>query len=381
MKGKEHQVCMLKKLLYGLKQSPRQWNKKFDQFMKKKGFGRSEHDRCVYTKELSEGERVYLLMYVDDMLIAAKNVIDVAELKEQLSTEFEMKDLGATRRILGMDISRDRNVGVLRLSQSCYLKKVVDNFQMADAKSTQTPIGAHFKLAAVTNDGECADTEEVPYCSAVGSIMYAMVGTRPDLAHGIGVVSRYMSKLGNLHWEAVKWLLRYIKGTQDLHLVFTKAEKLEIQGFCDSDFGGDLDMKRSTSGYVFTVGDNVVSWKSSLQPVVALSTTEAEFIALTEAVKESIWLKGLLEDFGFSHGAVKVWCDSQSAICLSKNNAYHERTKHVARKFHFIRDIVENGEVDVQKVHTSRNPADILTKVVSVSKFRSALDLLKILKA
>ena len=253
MKGKEHQVCMLKKLLYGLKQSPRQWNKKFDQFMKKKGFGRSEHDRCVYTKELSEGERVYLLMYVDDMLIAAKNVIDVAELKEQLSTEFEMKDLGATRRILGMDISRDRNAGVLRLSQSCYLKKVVDNFQMADAKSTQTPIGAHFKLAAVTNDVECADTEEVPYCSAVGSIMYAMVGTRPDLAHGIGVVSRYMSKLGNLHWEAVKWLLRYIKGTQDLHLVFTKAEKLEIQGFCDSDFGGDLDMKRSTSGYVFTV--------------------------------------------------------------------------------------------------------------------------------
>lgn len=125
LKGKEHRVCLLKRSLYGLKQSPRQWNKRFDQFMKKKGFCRSEHDMCVYTKKLSEGERVYLLLYVDDMLIAAKNIADVIELKHLLSTEFEMKDLGAARRILGMDIFRDRNAGVLRLSQSCYLKKVI----------------------------------------------------------------------------------------------------------------------------------------------------------------------------------------------------------------------------------------------------------------
>lgn len=175
----------------------------------------------------------------------------------------------------------------------------IDTFRMTDAKNTQSPIGAHFKLTAVKDDVECVDTEVVPYCSAVGSVMYAMVGTRPDLAYGIGMISRYMSKPGEIHWEAVKWLLRYIKGTQDLQLVYTRSDKLEIQGFYDSVFGGDLDKDRSTSGYVFTFGENVVSWKSSLQPVVALSTTEAEFI-------ESIWLKGLLEDFGFDHGAVTV---------------------------------------------------------------------------
>lgn len=381
VKGKENKASLLKKSLYCLKQSPRQWNKRFDQFMKAQSFCRSEHDMCVYTKKVSEVDYIYLLLYVDDMLIAAKKMTDVTELKHQLSTTFELKDLGAARRILGMDITRDRSSGVLKVSQLCYLKKVVSSFRMEDSKSTQTPIGAHFKLASVKDNSECVDPEVVPYCSAVGSIMYTMVGTRPGLAHGIGMVSRYMSKPGELHWEAVKWLLRYIKGTHDLQLVYTKSEKLDIQGYCDSDFGGHLDKKRSTSGYVFTFGENVVSWKSSLQSVVAFSTTEAEFIALTETVKESIWLKGLLEDFGFDHEDVMVWCDSHSAICLSKNNAYHERTKHVARKFHFIRDIVESGEVDVQKIHTSRNHADILTKVVPVRKFRSALDLLKVLKA
>ena len=125
----------------------------------------------------------------------------------------------------------------------------------------------------------------------------------------------------------------------------------------------------------------MISWKSSLQSAVALSTTEAEFMAITEAVKESIWLKGLLEDFGFSHGAVKIWCNSQSAICLSKNNVFHERTKHVVRKFYFVRDIIESDEVDIHKIHTSQNLAEILTKDVHVSKFKSALDLLRVLKA
>ncbi|KAL0726856.1 hypothetical protein Bca4012_022949 [Brassica carinata] len=251
---------------------------------------------------------------------------------------------------------------------------------MTEAKASLTPIGAHFKLAAVKEKHELIDTERVPYCSAVGSMMYAMVGSRPDLAYGVGLVSRYMSKPGEIHWEAIKWLLRYIK-VRGSTAHYTKSKEFKIQGFSDSDYAGDLDKKRSTSGYVFTVGDNVVSWKSRLQPVVALSTTEAEYIALTEAVKEAIWLKGLLEDFGVKQGPISIWCDSQSAICLSKNNVFHERTKHVAKRYHFIRDIIEDKVVDVLKIHTSRNPADILTKVVPVSKFNAALEMLKVLKA
>ncbi|CAA7042283.1 unnamed protein product [Microthlaspi erraticum] len=291
---------------------------------------------------------------------------DIVNLKKQLSSTFEMKDLGAARRILGMEIIRDRVNGTLQLSQSNYLKKVIENFRMTDSKSSQTPIGAHFKLSLVTEDEECIDTEVTPYSSAVGSIMYAMIGSRPDLAYGIGLVSRFMSKPGSIHWEAVKWLLRYIKGSLDVELLYTKDKNLDIQGYCDSDYAADLDKRRSISGYVFTVGGNVVSWKSNLQRVAALSTTEAEYIALTEAVKEGIWLRGLLQDFGFKQEAVKVWCDSQSAICLSKNNLFHERTKHIAVKYYFIRDMIDDGEVEVLKIHTSRNPADILTKVVPV---------------
>lgn len=140
-------------------------------------------------------------------------------------------------------------------------------------------------------------------------------------------------------------------------------------------------MSRSLSGYVFTIGGNVVSWRSSLQPVVALSTTEAEYISLTEAIKEAIWLKGLLKDFGISHGPVQVWCDSQSAICLSRNAVFHERTKHMRVRYDFIQDIIEEGEIELSKIHTNRNPTDILTKVVPVSKFNTALSLLKVVSA
>ena len=217
--------------------------------------------------------------------------------------------------------------------------------------------------------------------SAVGSIMYAMIGSRPDLAYAVGLVSRFMSRPGEIHWEAVKWLLRYMNCSAEVQLVFTREKEFKIQGYCDSDFAGDRDKSRSLSGYVFTIGGNVVSWRSGLQPVVALSTTEAKYISLTEAVKEAIWLKGLLKEFGITQGPVQVWCDSQSAICLSKNAVFHERTKHMRVRYDFIRDIIDEGEIEVVKIHTSRNPTDILTKVVPVSKFNAALSLLKVVRA
>ncbi|KAL9840222.1 putative RNA-directed DNA polymerase [Arabidopsis thaliana] len=203
---------------------------------------------------MNNGELVYLLLYVDDMLIAAKNMSEVNKVKKRLSSEFEMKDMGAASKILGIEITRDRVNGVLCLSQAGYLKKVLKRFNMSNCKSALTPIGTHFKLASVQDDSECIDTVKTPYSSAVGSVMFAMISTRPDLAYAIGLVSRFMSKPGSVHWEVVKWLLRYIKGSQDLSLVYTKGKDLSVIGYCDSDHGGDLDRKRSTSGYVFTVG-------------------------------------------------------------------------------------------------------------------------------
>ena len=201
--GKEQFVCKLNKSLYGLKQSPHQWYMRFDQFMMEIGYERSIKDQCVYVNTLQGGGHVYLLLYVDDMLIASKDKEEIKCLKSKLAKEFDMKDLDSTKKILGMEIQRDRNVGTLRLSQEAYVKKVMERFGMEGSKPVSTPLAPHFKLSASmspTTEVDKAYMDKVPYASAVGSLMYAMVCTRPDLAQAVGVVSRYMANPGKQHW-------------------------------------------------------------------------------------------------------------------------------------------------------------------------------------
>ncbi|KAH9764272.1 hypothetical protein KPL70_001465 [Citrus sinensis] len=315
-RGSEDKVCLLKKSLYGLKQSPRQCG-------------------------------IYLLLYVDDMFIACKQKEEVKKLKVELSTEFEMKDLGAVTKILGMQIKRDRESKVLYLSQEDYVKMVLTRFNMEDSKPVSTPLSAHFQLSKSlepTTDDDFNYMREIPYSSAVGSIMYAMVCTRPDLAHGVGVISSGASP--------------------------------EVAGFVDSDYAADKDRRRSITGFVFTMCGGAISWKSSLQSVVALSTTEAEYIALTEAVNEAIWLRGLVFELGFKQEVVVVGCDSLSAIQLSKNPKYHERTKHIDVRMHFIRDEISKGVMNVVKVPSEVNPADLLTKPLPSIRFKGLLSLI-----
>ena len=378
--GKEHMVCRLKKSLYGLKQAPRQWYKRFDTFMVGHGYTRSKFDNCVYFRQYGNGSFIYLLLYVDDMLIASKDRSLISKLKSQLCEEFEMKDLGAAKKILGMEIQRDRKGGRLFLSQGRYLEKVLDRFNMQNCKPVSTPSAAHYKLSAgccPTSEEDIESMSHVPYSSAVGSLMYAMVCTRPDLAYAVSVVSRYMHNPGKDHWEAVKWILRYVKGTVGKGLVFdkSKAATCNVVGFVDSDYAGDLDRRRSTSGYVFALCAGAVSWRACLQSVTALSTTEAEYMAASEGVKEATWLRGLVMELGVHQDTTVVYSDSQSAIHLTKNDAYHSRTKHISVKYHYVRDTVAAGDIVVKKVHTSENPADMLTKPLPVAKFELCLNL------
>ena len=380
--GKEDQVCLRLKSLYGLKQSPRQWNRRFDSFMKQQGFEKGAYDPCVYMKGSDSSHMVYLLIYVDDMLIASKDSKEIKRIKDSLKREFEMKDLGAASRILGMDIIRDRKKGTLKLSQGKYLQKVLETFNMAESKAVVTPIGPQFKLKSLTQKEEHEEARfmnVIPYASAVGSLMYAMVGSRPDLCFAVGLISRYMSKPGRIHWEAVKWVMRYLKGALDSDLLFTKGEDFKVRGFCDADYATDLDRRRSVTGYVFQVGGNTISWRSGLQHIVALSTTESEYMALAEAFKEALWLKGFVSELGFKQDDVRVFSDSQSAIHLAKNGGFHERTKHIDTRLHFMRDVIEAGDVTVHKIHTSINPADFLTKCVPGQKFETCLEILKVL--
>ncbi|KAE8731263.1 hypothetical protein F3Y22_tig00002840pilonHSYRG00865 [Hibiscus syriacus] len=313
--GNEHLVCRLKKSLYGLKQSPRQWYKRFDSYMIKIGYNRCEYDCCVYVKSLDDGSFIFLLLYFDDMLIAAKNM--------------------------------DRDSRKLRLSQRGYVEKMLERFAMSSAKPVSTPLANHFKLSSEQcpkTDKEAEDMAKVPYSNAVGCLMYAMVCTRPDLAHAVSQVCKYMSK----------------------------------PGYVDSDYACDLDNRRSTTGYVFTLGGGPICWKSTVQSVVALSTTEAEYMAAAEAAKEALWLTGLVKELGVQQGGVQLLCDNQSAIHLAKNQVYRARTKHIDVRFHKIRELVASGEVLFQKVHTDENAADMFTKPVTTDKFKHCLDLLNV---
>ncbi|KAL2224606.1 UNVERIFIED_CONTAM: Retrovirus-related Pol polyprotein from transposon TNT 1-94 [Sesamum indicum] len=370
--GDDQQVCRLKKSLYGLKQAPRQWYRKFDNFMLEIGFSRCNADHCCYVKRFDEFF-IILLLYVDDMLIAGSNVKEINRLKDQLSRKFDMKDLGEARQIFGMKITRDKGIGKLWLSQSDYIEKVLCRFKMENAKPVGTPLGNQFKLSnsdSPQTDSERAKMRVTPYASAIGSLMYAMICTRPDIAHAVGVVSRFMSNPGVMHWEAVKWILRYLRGTKDRALVFGKG-KLTLFGFVDADFAGsDYDKRRSTTGYVFTYGGTAVSWVSKLQKVVTLSTTEAEYVAVTEAAKELIWLQHLLGELGKPQADVILHSDSQSAIHLAKNPAFHSRTKHIEIKYHFIRQLLEKKALQLEKIQGEKNPADMLTKAVAMAKLK-----------
>nr|XP_010912064.1 uncharacterized protein LOC105038071 [Elaeis guineensis] len=194
----------------------------------------------------------------------------------------------------------------------------------------------------------------------------------------VSIVSRYMDKPGKAHWSAVKWILRYIKGTSKLGLIFTAQSNCIVTGFCDSDYACDLDRRRSLTGYVFTLSGCAVSWKATLQSIFALSTTEAEYMALTEAEKEAIWLKGLVQDLDLEQDCLDIHCDSQSALHLARDQMYHERTKQVDVRYHFIRDLVEKGDVRLQKIYTAYNLADMFTKPILAIKFKNFLNLIGI---
>ncbi|GAB2269654.1 hypothetical protein Dimus_038780 [Dionaea muscipula] len=232
-------VCKLNKSLYGLKQAPRQWYKRFDTFVTKIGFHRSKYDVCLYYAFLDDFP-LYLLLYVDDMLLISKSISLIEKFKHKLNSEFDMKDLGHAKKILGMEIERDRKLGELKLHQTSYIKRVCSKFKIDNSKPVSLPLAGHFilsKLQSPKTDSEKLKMESVPYLNAIGSVMYSMVSTRPDLSFSISLLSRYMSNPGPEHWNALKWLLRYLNCTASIGLLFKKwTDKLDLAGFVDADF-------------------------------------------------------------------------------------------------------------------------------------------------
>ena len=363
VKGKESFVCKLKKSLYGLKQSPRQWNLVMDRFLNQNGFKNCSADACIYIKKV--GTQVTMIsLYVDDLLIGSTSSKMMKETKQMLNERFEMKDLKKLKFCLGIEFVWGDD-GSCLLRQRQYILDVLKRFNMMDCKAVATPMQSGVKLTkdmCATSVKDIQEMKNVPYRSAVGSLIYLVTGTRPDIAVAVGEVSKFLENPGPQHWKAVKRILRYLKHTLEMSLKCNPTS-MKLIGFSDADWAGDLDSRRSTTGYLFKFGDFPVCWKSKRQPTVALSTAEAEYMSLASAAQTAIWFRQLLADLGFpQEEATVIYEDNQGCIAMAKNPVSHERTKHIDIKYHFVRELVSTDVIKIEYLQTEDMEADILTK-------------------
>lgn len=287
--GKENKVLKLKKALYGLKQAPRAWNTRIDTYFKKKKFMQCPYEHALYVKK-EEGNLLLVALYVDDLIFMGSNDKMVEDFKDAMMREFEMTDLGLMKYFLGLEI-RQGKFGIF-VSQEAYAKDILKKNKMEECKPVATPMELGMKLSRFEGGNQVNASN---YRSLVGSLRY-LTCTRPDIAYSVGIVSRYMEDPRHSHLKAIKRILRYIRGTESLGLLYSKANGFKLVGYSDSDWCGDVDDRKSTSGYVFYMGNTAFTWLSKKQPIVTLSTCEAEYVAASWCVCHTIWLRNLLRE-------------------------------------------------------------------------------------
>ncbi|GKB11700.1 putative RNA-directed DNA polymerase [Tanacetum coccineum] len=330
---------------------------------------------CVYRKA-SGSNVVFLILYVDDILIMGNNIPRLKEVKDYLGKCFSMKDLGEAAYILGIKIYRDRSLRLIGLNQSAYIDKILKKFSMQNSKKGFIPMEVKHDLSnemCASSDEEKAYMKKVPYASAVGSIMYAVRCTRPDVAFAQNLVSRYQQNPGKLHWVAVKHILKYLRNTKDMFLVYggNPDTELEVTGFCDASWQCDKDDTKSQTGYVFVVNGGAVDWKSKKQTTIAMHATQSEYMAASEAAMEAVWIRKFVEDLGVMPSISKpinMYCDNSAAIIFANEPGVMKGARHFLRRYHYVREQVESGEIKLIKVHTDKNLADAFTKALPRGK-------------
>ena len=373
--GKEKMVCKLKKSLYGLKQSPRCWNKEFKEHMESANFKQSTADPCIFTKTEESGEIIIVAVYVDDLIIVTKTNEKMNEIKRNLTSRFKMKDLGKLHHCLGITVEYDESKRCLWLHQKPYISAMLEKFGLSQAKTVSTPANLNEKLKR--DDGTSKLVDPTLYQSMVGSLLYAAITTRPDISQAVGAASKYCSNPSEAHLTAVKRILRYLKETINLGLKYEKLESSTLVGYSDADWAGDLDDRHSTSGNLFLLAGGPVSWLSKKQSTVTLSTAEAEYISLCGATQEAVWLRRLLSDFKFCQEEPTVIKeDNQGTIAIARNPVSHSRTKHIDIKYHYVRETILDGYVTLEYCSTEQMIADLLTKPLTRDRFETLRNLM-----
>jgi hypothetical protein len=369
--GHEYKVYKLKKALYGLKQAPRAWYSRIETYFLSAGFKKCPYEHTLFIKTTDGGTTLFVCLYVDDLIFTGNDAAMFKDFKQSMMNEFEMTDLGKMKYFLGIEVLQ-RPDGVF-IGQRKYAQEVLDRFKMDQCNPVKNPVVPGHKL---NKDEDGVRIDSTLYKQIVGSLMY-LTATRPDITFVVSLISRYMEHPTEMHLQAAKRVLRYVKGTSSLGVFYKKEGNHELLGYTDSDYAGDQNDRKSTSGYVFLMSSGAVSWSSKKQPVVTLSTTEAEFISAAYSACQVVCLRRILKELCHDQSkSTVVYCDNVSAIKLSKNPVLHGRSKHIDIRFHFLRDLTWEGIVELVQCSTHEQIADILTKPLKLDVFLKLRDML-----
>jgi len=371
-----HGLClMVIRALYGLKQSPCAWYQKLQNTLISWGWRMSAYDPCVF---INDNTGLILEVHVDDINVMGKDLQIILDFKSQISWAFQMTDEGKCSWYLGMHV--EQRPGEVRIHQKKYIDEIVTKYGFSDAAPVRTLLDKDIKLSA-PEDYTAHPKFRKEYQSKVGSLNFASNQTRPDIAFATGYVARYASNPNPTHMRAVDRIFYYLKNDPGKSIVYSGKHGLQLRGFVDSDFAGCEDSRRSTTGWVFTLAGGPVCWSSQRQKTVATSTMDAEYNAAAEAAKEAVWIRNFINDLRIPRvhiDSVPLYIDNNSALKLTRNPEFHNRSKHIEVKHHFVREKVEEGVINTQRVQTTDNLADVFTKALSKPTHEDLVDQLNL---
>jgi len=371
-------VYKLHKALYGLKQAPREWNKRIDQFLLQAGFKKCKAEYGMYVQKLTDKNITIICIYVDDLLVTRSNQNEIEKFKHTMKSEFEMTDLGKLSYFLGFEFKTSKT-GIV-MHQQKYIGELLERFQMIDCNIASNPSETNAKLDECSNEEKVEPTE---FKQIVGSLRY-ICNSRPYICFVVSIISKFMNDPRKSHLTAAKRILRYVKGTLKFGLLFPTANKegeAELEGYFDSDWCGDRLDRKSTYGYLFKFNGVAISWCTKKQLVTALSSCEAEYIAGTFAACQAIWLDNIMKELNCEmKKPLKLKIDNRSAINLAKNPIAHGRSKHIETRFHFIREQVSKGMIEVVYCPTEAQLADGFTKPLKIDRFTCLRDKLGLIE-
>ncbi|PNY10358.1 retrotransposon-related protein, partial [Trifolium pratense] len=355
-------VYKLKKALYGLKQAPRAWYERLTEFLVNQGYKKGGHDKTLFMKDV-EGKLMIAQIYVDDIVFGGMSRQMVEHFVKQMQSEFEMSLVGELTYFLGLQVRQMEDS--IFVSQEKYAKNIVKKFGMEGGSHKRTPAPTHLKL---TKDEKGIDVDQSLYRSMIGSLLY-LTASRPDIMFAVGVCARYQASHKMSHLAQVKRIFKYVNDTCNYGILYSHTEDSTLVGYCDADWAGSVDDRKSTSGACFFLGNNLVSWFSKKQNSVSLSTAEAEYIAAGSSCSQLLWMRQMLSEYNVEQNVMTLYCDNLSAINISKNPIQHSRTKHIDIRHHFIRDLVEEKIVTLEHIASEEQLADIFTKALDANQF------------